>query len=795
MKRKSIKWTLAILFCIPVFLSGQQGWYLCDGEDNNNAEMTTWQGLVVDKSAPDKTFYYLNFDVLVKYPSCPFAKDGFIEVRSVYTKDSNSRRFESTDFNPQFIFLGDDEAGFSIQKTQKAMNLGFTDMTLVIQVANRQTSITNFEFPPERFVEDELILLESGNETCPGTADGFALLKRYDYNDRRIEDLVFPDNYIQWEDGFIGSSRNDLTAGTHNFQRRYENYNNLCCLDGRITINSNACYTALLEESFASQVPGSWFINPPGAFRNENNIGVFREEGCVFIPFNLESQDRAVSVKLNILGEADISIIDMQMNPLASKSVSGDGEEHTLILNESDIKGFYLKIAGKQGTAIDNLSLFRFEEEVEEISASFKSEPLVDKSIARDTVCVGDALVPLDGLSLSGGISPLAFSWDLDGDGVFEDADSLAPVIQFDVSGDYNIQLNITDAIGQSTTIDYEYEAQHGHSLALGVSDLDLDHEGVLEFTVCQSTGSFILETLSGEGILSSAGPGLNGNTFDPSQAGTGEHIVEAHGGACDRPSIAIINVINEAMIEVEELSVIYQCEDIVQLDALLLNAIDGIWFVNDTLAILNDTLVPADLEPGMISLTFEAGADFCNPSYSIDVAIQEAPLAELEETVLDIFTDDPVYDLNSLLSSAASLEGIWSGPNVEDGRFFNPEGLTPGSYTLNYTVGEGICQRAATLSVNVFMSTSVYGLEEVHAIELYPNPAVHSLSICLEDTEAYPSLKARIYNLDGRLVLEQALSSKCTTVDLEHLESGLYIVSLTGSNTAVMGMTKLLKM
>ena len=603
-----------------------------------------------------------------------------------------------------------------------------------------------------------------------------------------------PSNYIQWEDGFINPGRADLSAGVHRFQRRYTNYNNLCCQDGSVTINTNACSTSLLEDDFSDQVPGNWFINPPGSFKIENNAGVFSRNGCIYIPFNLRQEDKAVAIKMNVAGEAELSILDMQMNEFTSMSVMGGGNVVSIKLNESNTKGFYLKVAGEQGTIIDNLSIIRFEEEIGELSASFSSGQTISKLQDTETVCVGELFPPYDGLSIEGGISPLSFMWDLDGDGNYEDASGLENLHQFDAAGSNTLSLLISDAIGQSTVLDLDYEVFEGHDLSIGVPALNLSNQEVNAFTVCQDAEAFSLVTASGEGTLSSNSPGYNNGVFDPMLAGVGEHIIEANGDACDIPSLVIIDVIAEEMVAIEDLSVIYQCEDIIDLNALLSDDINGVWIVNDSFAVLNDTLIPLSFDPGLINLRFEAGADFCNPTYSMDIEVKEAPIADLELMSLDIETDAPIFDLNDLLSTESTSGGSWSGPNVEGAQFFNPAGLAPGSYSLIYTVGEAACQTEVELMVNLMMSTSVEEINEEAQFDIFPNPMLDQLNICIDNSDLGNSIKASIFNLDGRLILTHSIASNCTEINIKELESGVYILYLNVGN-ASLGMKTVVKM
>jgi len=62
--------------------------------------------------------------------------------------------------------------------------------------------------------------------------------------------------------------------------------------------------------------------------------------------------------------------------------------------------------------------------------------------------------------------------------------------------------------------------------------------------------------------------------------------------------------------------------------------------------------------------------------------------------------------------------------------------------------------------------------------IKVYPNPASEKLQI-VSNFETFRSIFLKIYNLQGQLVLTQAIKKGRTSVDISKLVQGYYIYSV----------------
>ena len=97
---------------------------------------------------------------------------------------------------------------------------------------------------------------------------------------------------------------------------------------------------------------------------------------------------------------------------------------------------------------------------------------------------------------------------------------------------------------------------------------------------------------------------------------------------------------------------------------------------------------------------------------------------------------------------------------------------------STEYTIALNAGKWAIELDMNEetylqFSSSNIY-LEE-SAISLYPNPVLSRLTINGEFT----AKKARIYSLDGKLMLEKTISMQSKFIDVNHIISGVYILQL----------------
>jgi hypothetical protein len=66
-------------------------------------------------------------------------------------------------------------------------------------------------------------------------------------------------------------------------------------------------------------------------------------------------------------------------------------------------------------------------------------------------------------------------------------------------------------------------------------------------------------------------------------------------------------------------------------------------------------------------------------------------------------------------------------------------------------------------------------------AINLYPNPAGNQLNVMVEGVDRTSLIK--VYNLVGKLVMQQGSSNTITQLNISKLPAGLYLVHVNDGN------------
>ena len=94
------------------------------------------------------------------------------------------------------------------------------------------------------------------------------------------------------------------------------------------------------------------------------------------------------------------------------------------------------------------------------------------------------------------------------------------------------------------------------------------------------------------------------------------------------------------------------------------------------------------------------------------------------------------------------------------------------------------------SLDVLEVVSTIDFSLTSIDKIKIAPNPAQAQIKI---DGKGINFIDLRIFNLQGKLILEQPLMEHKTTVGINHLIPGLYIAHLTNKSTGALHADKLL--
>ncbi|MDB4439097.1 T9SS type A sorting domain-containing protein [bacterium] len=680
-------------------------------------------------------------------PSCPGARDGSLQVIEIkrfvnpYILALDLSTLRAKLIPPVGLRFG---SGSSI--IEQDANLRYDDLSkgnYYIQIELREHNIVKSEkisldptitsnFGPSIFVDNS-----SRNETCPGTNDAYIKLK--------IACSPFEsDPKIHWSDGittdFVDGfiERSGLTSGVYPFiAEKTFSSTQKCCFNSAVVVKSNYCANKILTENFDNGIPSTWFVDSPTSLEVINNTVNFINGTNIYIPFDVDLNNvSALFGNFNLQGSGVVQIIDQNFNPLASIAID-TSSEHGLLLNNLPVNHGYFVIEGMSGSTLSNVCLTTFQNIIE-YPSHFKESMDIDLNykVVPQNYCIGDTIYPYSGLTLTGGISPYEFTWALDSDMIFNDADSLDHPIQFTTEGSHSIALLIEDFVGNRDTAEFIYNVFGTNPITLSADEIGILNTNNAIQTVCLDQVPFTINTVPASAVLSSTSSGLNTNTFDPQVAGVGFHQILAEGGPCAPGAILGINVIEFQTSEIYAMPVLYTCEQNIDLSLYVENVLNGVWMLEDntdTLALFVDTLPVSIFAPGNYILKYILGSGLCESISSTPLTIASEPTAAISNLPDTLMISSPVLNLNSLLSSSSSLGGEWSGTGTVD-NFFDPSNLTPGTYTVTYTVGPDNC--LAITSTEIVISTC------------NGSPVTNNLSISICDDELYEG-----YSLSGNYI------------------------------------------
>ena len=139
------------------------------------------------------------------------------------------------------------------------------------------------------------------------------------------------------------------------------------------------------------------------------------------------------------------------------------------------------------------------------ITGDQSSSPPTASFNAQSNVCLGE-FIQFSNNSLGGS----SYAWNF-GDG--STSTVMNPTHEYSTAGTYNVQLTVTNVFGSDS-----------FSQTIVVSANPTVEMSSPFATVCNTDGGFSLSGSPSGGAF--AGPGINGNVFNPSTAGVGNHVI-----------------------------------------------------------------------------------------------------------------------------------------------------------------------------------------------------------------------------------------------------------------------------
>ena len=210
--------------------------------------------------------------------------------------------------------------------------------------------------------------------------------------------------------------------------------------------------------------------------------------------------------------------------------------------------------------------------------------------------------------------------------------------------------------------------------------------------SLCANASAISLTAVSGGGTWS--GPGVSGNSFDPSAAGAGTHtisyVIPGSCGDSDTETITVYATPNASFVAGGP----YCTADAA---VSLVPSVSGGSFSGT--GVTGSSFNPSVAGVGNHTIQYSiTNSNNCTETTTQTVVVNNTPDATITSTSTLCSADSP------LTLSAATGGGVWTGAGVSGG-VFNPSSVGAGIYTINYTVSVGSCSSSSSYDITVTQS------------------------------------------------------------------------------------------
>ena len=148
------------------------------------------------------------------------------------------------------------------------------------------------------------------------------------------------------------------------------------------------------------------------------------------------------------------------------------------------------------------------------------------------------------------------------------------------------------------------------------------------------------------------------------------------------------------------------------------------------------------------------------------------------------------------------SIDVSYTSDTAQYGSALN---VTPIQLTSNYTFDalEGILYYAfgnfkLTPRNNADFVNVIVGIKSLTSNEvetaIYPNPAENQVNIKIDESYAFNNLNVQVVDLTGRIVLDTQVNSAMSSLNVEGLEKGIYLVRITNGSETIHASKLILK-
>lgn len=129
---------------------------------------------------------------------------------------------------------------------------------------------------------------------------------------------------------------------------------------------------------------------------------------------------------------------------------------------------------------------------------------------------------------------------------------------------------------------------------------------------------------------------------------------------------------------------------------------------------------------------------------------------------------------------SAAGGNGTGAGGSVS---------YTIGQVAYTNFSGEGGSVSLGVQQPNLILKVGTHDMEITLAASVFPNPANSTTSLKLEGDNASSvedGLTYSLYDINGKMILQQPIQSSLTTIPMDKLTDGVYILQVRRQNTEI---------
>ncbi len=230
----------------------------------------------------------------------------------------------------------------------------------------------------------------------------------------------------------------------------------------------------------------------------------------------------------------------------------------------------------------------------------------------------------------------------------------------------------------------------------------DVDPAWTSPGNICGNSGSINLNSLiTGTTGGTWSGPGVSGNTFDPSAQSGNVTITYTVGTApCEETQNHTFNVNPDVDPTWTNPSPVCVIAGTVDLSTLITGTTGGSF---SGTGVTGSTFDPTGLAGQTTSITYTVGTAPCEEQSTLNVNVTNIVSAAWNAPTSICESDSPV-DLNTLITGDTG--GTWSGTGVS-GSTFNPSGQS-GSVTITYEVGAAGCLDSQASSVTILAAPGV---------------------------------------------------------------------------------------